>query len=77
MNNIDHDSNVCSKDSYGNVTADKQDGNDIRNEKQYKGYTIDDGGGSIIVWNPDDSFFGRFFDVTDAKAVINEALKTK
>ncbi len=76
MNNPDHNPNVCSKGPYGSVTADKQDGNDIRNEKEYKGHTIDVGTLSVV-WNPDDSFFGKFPNITVAKAAIDDALKSK
>lgn len=70
MNNPDHDSNVCVKDGYGNVTAKKQAGNDIRNEKKYKGFTLDIGA-MVVVWKPDDSWFGKFPDVGIAKAGID------
>ena len=76
MNNPDHDSNVCFKDSYGNVTAKNQDGNDIRNECHYKGYTIDVGI-TAVVWNEDDSWFGRFATVKLAKAAIDDYMKSK
>ena len=73
MEHPNHDPNVCSKDPYGNVTANKQDGNDIRNEMQYSGYTIDVGI-TCMVWNPDNSFFGKFPDLASAKASIDAVL---
>lgn len=76
MNNPDSDSKACTKDSYGNVTAKQQDGNDIRNEMKYSGYTID-AGISCVVWNPDNSFFGKFPNLIQAKAAIDDAIKLK
>lgn len=76
MNNPNHDSNVCNKDTYGNVTAKNQGGNDIRNESHYKGFTIDIAI-SVIVWHEDDSFFGKFPDVGKAKAAIDDYYKSK
>lgn len=72
MNNPDCNSSVCIKDSYGNVTAKKQGGNDIRNEQKYKGFTIDVGITSVV-WNADDSYFGKFPNVDVAKAAIDDA----
>jgi len=78
MNNPDFDSDVCRADSYGNVTANDQtgNGNDVRNETDYKGYTIDDGI-MAVVWNPDDSHFGKFANAASAKAAIDAAIKSK
>jgi hypothetical protein len=75
MNNVDYNSDVCTKDGYGNVTALNQNGhgNDIRDESDYKGYTID-AGIMTIVWCPDDSWFGKFSSVAAAKAAIDAAL---
>jgi hypothetical protein len=76
MNNPDCKTSVCTKDNYGNVTAKKQGGNDIRNERKYKGFTIDFIVGSLtIVWNPDDSFFGKFSNFAKAKTAIDDAVK--
>lgn len=76
MNNPDYDANVCTADAYGNVTANEQNGNDVRNETDYKGYTIDDGI-MAVVWNPDDSYFGKFANAASAKAAIDAAIKSK
>lgn len=76
MNNPDHKSSVCGKDSYGNVTANKQGGDDIRNERHYKGFTIDIGI-TCTVWSEDDSWFGRFPDVGKAKVAIDTYYKLK
>ena len=70
MNNPDHDKNVCAKDCYGNVTADEQGGNDIRNEMHYKGYTFDIGI-QVIVWKPDDSWLGKFPTRIAAKYAVD------
>lgn len=76
MNSPDHDPAVCDKDSYGNVTADKQNGNDIRNEMKYSGYTID-AGISCLVWKPDDSFLGKFPNLAVAKSIIDAEILSK
>lgn len=73
MNNPDCNSNVCTKDGYGNVTANKQDGNDIRNEHHYKGHTIDIGI-SCIVWKPDNKWLGKFPNLDAAKSAIDSAI---
>ena len=70
MNKPDVNPDVCTIDSYGNVTAHNQSGNDIRNETHYKGYTIDIGI-SCLVWNEDDSFFGKFPKLEAAKSAID------
>lgn len=70
MNSPDHDPNVCDKDSYGNVTAHNQNGNDNRDETKYKDFTIDNGI-SFVVWMPDDSFFGKFPNADAAKAAVD------
>lgn len=81
MNNPDYNPNVCSKDSYGNVTADNQDGehiDDVKKYKTYKGYIIDFIVGiNTIVWNEDESFFGKFPNFVMAKAAIDDAVKLK
>ena len=76
MNNPDTNPSVCNKDSYGNVTAKNQDGNDIRNETHYKGFTIDVGI-TAVVWHEDDSWFGKFPTVKLAKAAIDDYYKSK
>lgn len=76
MNNPDHNSDVCTKDSYGNVTAKNQNGNDSGNEMKYSGYTIDVGISSVV-WNPDNSFFGTFPTLASAKAAIDAAIHLK
>ncbi len=73
MNNPDFNPAVCGADSYGNVTADKQNGNDIRNEMKYSGYTID-AGISCLVWKPDDSFLGKFPRLAAAKSAVDAAI---
>lgn len=76
MNNVDHNPDVCDKDAYGNVTAKEQTGehiDDVRNEMKYSGYTIDVGI-SCIVWNPDNSFFGKFPNLIAAKSAIDAAI---
>ena len=71
MNNPDHNSDVCTKDSYGNVTAKNQNGN----ETKYKDYTIV-AGILVAVWKSDDSYFGKFSDVASAKAAIDAAIQS-
>ncbi len=74
MNNPDCDKNVCSQDDYGNVTANEQGGNDVRNETLYKDFTIDDGGISVIVWKPNGGWFGKFTNAVAAKTAIDNAI---
>lgn len=77
MNNPDHDKNVCAKDSYGNVTANEQGGNDVRNEMKYSGYILDVGI-SVIAWKPDNTWLGKFGNLELAKAAVDaDILKQK
>ena len=76
MNNPDHDKNVCVKDGYGNVTANKQGGNDIRNETEYHGYTIDVGI-QAIVWKPNNSWLGKYPSLAAAKAAVDKDILLK
>ncbi len=70
MNNPDCDKNVCSQDSYGNVTANEQGGNDIRHEAKYREYTIDVNI-SVIAWKPDNTWLGKFPSIPAAKSAID------
>lgn len=76
MNNPDHNPETCTKDSYGNVTANNQNGNDERNEMDYFGYTID-AGISCLVWNPDNSFLGKYPNLAAAKLAVDAAKLSK
>ena len=76
MNSPDCNPDVCTKDSYGNVTAKNQGGNDVRNEMKYSGYTIDVGI-QCLVWKPDNSFFDKFPNLEQAKAAIDSAIESK
>ena len=77
MNNPDSKSSVCSKDSYGNVTAKNQGGNDVRNEMKYSGYTLDVGI-SVIAWRPDNTWLGKFGNLVAAKSAVDaDIIKSK